>query len=334
MSKLSKSRGPAAHLAVLLAFGSAIAPAHAATQAPATKFGPVLVAESKSKSLCESAPDRVFVKYKLGSECIAYYVTSGFEDHTKAVLFFDGDASAKDYADAAGREAQLKFKHKLMDTWAAKMQVRYVYVSRVGLNGSSGDHALRRLPNETMVMDAAVDILKQRLGLTTIVIAGQSGGSTIAASLLTRGRTDIACAVLGSGAYELAALEYEFRTAHGQKITKEAIAKTVYDPSEHVDGIRPDPNRRIFILGDAADQTTAVDQQIRFTDEVEAAGHHVRFAFINAGGEHDHAAFRVTIPAAGACLNGMSDDRIMKAVRPKGGIKVSKSDGAKTASSN
>lgn len=295
-------------------------------------FGPVLVAEAKSKQLCESDPNRIFVKYQSGSECIAYYATKGLEQDTRAVMFFDGDATIESLADPAKQAANLENKKRFLDRWSAKLKVRYVYISRVGLNGSSGNHALRRKPNETMVMDAAIDILKQRLGLDRIAVAGQSGGSTISASLLTRGRTDIACAVLGSGAYELAALEYDIMTSHGKNVTKEAIAKAVYDPSEHVDGIRRDPNRRIFILGDAADQRTPIDQQIRFNDDIEAAGHHVRFAFINAKGDLDHGAMQATIPTAGACLNGMSDDRIVAAVRPKGGIRISKSDAAILAS--
>ncbi len=287
------------------------------------KFVPVLVAESKSKSLCEDDPGRIFVKYSLGSECIAYYVTPGLEAVPRAVLFFDGDAASPDYADPDKQTLRLEHKRRLLDKWSATMKVRYVYVSRVGLNGSSGNHGNRLRPNEMLVMEAAVDILKQRLGLTTIALAGQSRGSTIAASLLTRGRSDVACTVLGSGAYEMTDLEYESFQKSGIKVTKEQVAKALYDPSEHIDGIRKDPNRRIFLLGDANDQRAPIDQQIRFTDQIEAAGHHVRFAFIEARDEMEHGAMNATIPVAGACMKGWSDDRIVAAVRPKKGVKVS-----------
>lgn len=323
MPTLSQVRLGWVALAAVATLGAvAVAPASAE---PAAKFEPVLVAESKSKSLCEADPGRIFVKYQLGSECIAYYITPGLENVSRAVMFMDGDASLKDFGDEDKRAASLEAKKRFLNSWSVKMKVRYVYISRVGLNGSSGNHALRRKPNETMVMDAAIDILQQKFGLTTIAIAGQSGGSTIAASLLTRGREGVACAVLGSGAYELAALEYDILTSKGRNVTKEAIAKAVYDPSKHVDGIRQDANRRIFILGDADDQRTPIDQQIRFHNDVEAAGHHVRFALIKAKGELDHGAMHSTIPAAGACLNGMSDERIVAAVKPKG-VQVSKSD--------
>lgn len=314
-------------LSALVAFAAlsqVAAPALAAdAPAKASRFVPVLVAESKSKSLCESDPTRIFVKYRFGSECIATYVTPGLENVPRAVLFFDGDAPSADYSDPDKQGPRLEYKHRMLNHWSEVMKVRYVYISRVGLNGSSGNHGDRLKPNETLVMEAAVEILKERLGLTTIALAGQSRGSTISASLLTRGRTDVTCAVLGSGAYEITDLTYESSKKAGLKTTKEQIARIAYDPSEHVDGIRRDPNRRIFILGDPNDQRAPIDQQIRFNDDLEAAGLHVRFAFIEAEDEMEHGAMSKTIPAAGACMNGWSDDRIVAAVRPKNGLKVS-----------
>ena len=44
------------------------------------------------------------------------------------------------------------------------------------------------VPNKGSLSEAALDILKERLGLDELVLAGQSGGSTLIASLLTRGR--------------------------------------------------------------------------------------------------------------------------------------------------
>jgi pimeloyl-ACP methyl ester carboxylesterase len=311
-------------LLALAAVGLLTVPASAeSAPAKSPKFAPVLVAESKSQALCESVPNRIFVKYQLGSECIAYYVTPGFADIPRAVVFFDGDAGTADYTDPAKEAPRQAGKRRLLDRWAKAFKLRYVYVSRVGLNGSSGNHADRAKPNETMVMEAALDILKRRLGFATLALAGQSRGSTIGAAMLTRGRSDIECAVLGSGAYELTTLEYDHIKAAGGKATREQLAKLLYDPSAHVDGVSRAPERRIFLLGDPDDQRAPIDQQIRFNDQLEAAGHHVRFAFINAKDELDHGAMGATIPAAGACLAGWSDDRIVAAVRPKNGVKVS-----------
>src|SRR5262249_26519388 len=137
MPRLSRVGSGYVALLAVAAIGMIAAPAYAE---PATAFGPVLVAESKSKSLCEAAPNRIFVKYQLGSECIAYYVTPGLENVPRAVMFMDGDSTREAFADKDQQAARLEQKKTLLDSWAAKMKVRYVYISRVGLNGSSGNH--------------------------------------------------------------------------------------------------------------------------------------------------------------------------------------------------
>ena len=64
-------------------------------------------------------------------------------------------------------------------------------------------------------MNAVVDGLKARLGLDDLALAGQSGGAAIAAGLLTLGRKDVQCVVLGSGVTEAVAFEYDFAIKHG-----------------------------------------------------------------------------------------------------------------------
>lgn len=100
-----------------------------------------------------------------------------------------------------------------MQLWADRLRVRYVYISRTGLQGSSGNHGDRRLPKEAFVTNAVVDGLKSKFGFDDIALTGQSGGATIAASLPTLGRKDVRCEVLGSGATEAVDLEPRLPTA-------------------------------------------------------------------------------------------------------------------------
>ena len=97
------------------------------------------------------------------------------------MLFFGGDASEEQYVAPAMLEGDLAQQKKLMQLWSDRLRVRYVYFSRVGLQGSSGNHGERRQPKETLVMNAVVDGLKARLGLDDLALAGQSGGASIAA---------------------------------------------------------------------------------------------------------------------------------------------------------
>jgi pimeloyl-ACP methyl ester carboxylesterase len=277
--------------------------------------GPVLTAEAQSQELCESEPDRLFVSTKHGSECIAYVVTHGNEARREAVFFFNGDSPP--FPDKAAFDDHMRKGEatalKRMQKWADKFHVRYVYVSRLGLQGSSGDHRERRKPHETYMMDAAVKQLQKLLAIDDFAIVGQSGGSTISAGLLTLGLSGVKCAVLGSGAYELVDLEYELKTKkHHQNVVKTALARRMYDPSKHIANIEQDTERRIFVIGDPQDQKAYFPQQKHFAEALSAAGHHTDLIEV-AAYEH-HGAAKYTIPAAGACLNGLSDEKIEHAI--------------------
>jgi hypothetical protein len=189
--------------------------------------GSVLIAEGKSQALCESVPNRIFVATTVGSECIAYWTTKGNEQRRQAVFFIDGDLPP--VADqAAFQEHMHKTEdgiEKLMQKWADKLHVRYVYLARPGLHGSSGNHKDRMKARETMILGGAAKLLEDRLGVDSIALAGQSRGSTIAASLLTLKLRGVNCAVLGSGAFEIVNLEYDVRAKGHQPVDKAALRK-------------------------------------------------------------------------------------------------------------
>ena len=296
--------------AVLLAFAAAVAVRvdFPETFSPGLKFHRVLIEESRSKAKCESVDNRVFVTTKLGTECIAYFVTKGFESRRQAVFFFGGDAASP----ANGTD--LALQKKLTQLWADKLRVRYVYVSRVGLQGSSGNHGERRLPKETFVMNAVVDALKAKLGLDDIALAGQSGGGTLAASLLTLGRTDVHCDVLGSGATELTEVQYEGLTRTGRHPTKSFLHRLMYDPSDHLRTIVTRADRRIFALADQSDAIVPFKYQAQFIDEVKAAGHLAKLIEVDAKGPQHHGTELYALAVAGACLNEVRDEPIIAAV--------------------
>ena len=66
-------------------------PAATAGKLALPKFPHVLPKEAGSKVLCEAQSNRVFVKHRLGSECIAYFVTEGHKLHRRAIVFMEGD---------------------------------------------------------------------------------------------------------------------------------------------------------------------------------------------------------------------------------------------------
>lgn len=298
------------------AAGLASTPARAAEvkeDAP-VKFKTVYAKEAASQKLCEATDNRIFVKTKLGSECLAYFVTSGSEDQKSAVIFLDGDAPPEIYEQVAHEtEPRQPLKNGLTH-WSRQLKVRYIAISRVGLSGSSGNHGDRRKKKESLVMNAAADILKAKLGLETIALAGQSGGSTIAANMLAFGRTDVTCAVLGSGRYEVAAHLKETLAKKGHKVSEAKIRQIFTDPISEIDSIKADEKRRVLVLGDPDDMRTAFDQQLRYAEALRDAGHRAGVIKTTALGSMEHDSSRYTVPAAGLCLKGMEDGKIARAV--------------------
>lgn len=282
----------------------------------AARFAPVLVREGRSRPLCEAESGRVFVSHGLGTACVAYFVTRGWEKSRRAVVFFDGDVTLERFADPAAMTAEKSRRNRWLQAVADKYGVRIVQVSRLGVEGSSGNHGDRRKPGELATMDHAIDAIKTRLGIDDIVLAGQSGGATIAASLLTLGRNDVACAVLGSGAYELAAMIRETILQNGRQVDEELVAELVYDPSRFVSRIPDAAHRRVFVLADRADSRTPFDQQQRFANHVRGAGHHARLFAIHGTGAWNHGATAYAVPLAALCARGAGERELEDALEP------------------
>src|SRR5262249_2653248 len=73
-----------------------------------------------------------------------------------------------------------------------------LYLARVGLEGSSGDHRMRHSVLELNATNAALDAIKKRYKFEGFHLIGQSGGAHLVAGLLGL-RQDVGCAVIGSG---------------------------------------------------------------------------------------------------------------------------------------
>ena len=85
-------------------------------------------------------------------------------------------------------------------------------------------------------MNAAVDMIKERYKIGRLAVAGQSGGGSVVASLLSLGRRDIACAAPASGALDIGGL-YRLRAA--------AMTRSIFAIVPGVAVCLPDSKREI-----------------------------------------------------------------------------------------
>ncbi len=275
-------------------------------------------AESLSRVTCESNPDRVFVQHAEGSECIAFYPSPSPEPAAPTVIYFHGDLTAREVQADGFTGAYLEKAHRALAAITEREKTSFVFVARPGVLGSSGNHGARWQLKEMLSMNAAVDAIKAKLGLTTIALAGQSGGSTIAAALLTFGRHDVSCAVFGSGALLLAETVSHLRQQSGASpVTLDMLRKLYFDPGERIAAIAKQPARRIFVLGDRVDSRTPFDLQRRFSGRLKAFGHHAVTVEVAARGDTMHNVAHLTLPAAAKCARGVGDAEIVQSLAPK-----------------
>lgn len=296
---------------------------HAQTSLPDTAalnepFSEVELQRGKkiTESACRQLSNAVWVSHAYGTECIRYYPSGGLTQggadsldgagsvHKIAVLFFDGDHLNGTFVlSNYGKITPQKLLDSAQRLYA-QYKVPYIFVARPGLYGSSGEHRQRRRPKEFHSLNAAVDAIKARYGLEQVVFAGQSGGSAVAAALLTLGRTDVKCAVTGSGNYAVNELAYIKILKAGGNPRRGCDGTgycDAYDVIEHVDGIAQDPRRQIYMLGDPHDENTVFALQRKFFEKVQQAGHAVRLMEAEGRGPERHGLAYLTVKVAAAC---------------------------------
>src|SRR5262249_59770172 len=96
-----------------------------------------------------------------------------------ALRFCDGDGPDEKAQDQAEMNDYLTKVRRALDLLAQKSGMDVVFVARPGVFGSSGNHGERRSPQEFLVLNRAVDLIKERHGYEQLVLAGQSGGSSV-----------------------------------------------------------------------------------------------------------------------------------------------------------
>lgn len=311
------ARLAAALIALATTPAAAMTPQVAPAQAPAGQQRPageryetLLENESRSRELCESNAERVFVRYRDGTECVTYISTTGRPRTVATVLFFQGDVQPERFEELKTQDAARTFVRSAQGI-ANRFDVRIIFVSRPGTFGTSGNHGRRRTEYEMLVMNAAVDAIKARLGLGSLVLVGQSGGSTVSAALIALGRTDVSCAVLGSGGQNVTG---NFRRRNPtSRATDAQIQRALFDPTARIPAVRPDPNRRVLVLGDPTDTVTHYDLQIVYAQRLRDAGHRAIAFKIRGAGDMMHGAVDQAIPAAAMCARGDSDAAIFQA---------------------
>lgn len=241
---------------------------------------PLLWGQPAQREHCPDAPGFAWATGDGAPSCLRYFASAGIDGAELAIVMLHGDRNrlmGKPPGDiplnTARRRQAMARRH------AERLGRPVILLARPGVYGSSGDHRHRRRRAEFTAINQALDLIRLRYNIRRLVLVGHSGGATAAAATLTMGRADVACAVLTSGAYDLVERQQIRRKRDGRPpLTPEAASRAasrVYDPIQHIDGVRRDPARRIVILGDPDDVVTPYALQLRFANRLADAGHAV-----------------------------------------------------------
>jgi hypothetical protein len=264
-----------------------------------------------SKTQCAAKRDAVWVTAYGHEFCIRYYLSDAGGEGLQPVVYLGGDQlglydpktnSFKPNPKNPPDHRDVDFDTDKAGRWVANFskstRAPAIYLARVGVDGSSGFHGIRKTMLELHAMNAALNAIKRRHRFTGFHLVGQSGGAKLLGGLLAL-RTDIACAVPGSGPLDvkgnLSALD---------------PAKRYFNAADFAPTIARTSRARILLVTDPADERVVAEQQTGFVRKLRQAGGEAQQFFVRATDPLHHGVSRYAKLAAAECIRGASDAEI------------------------
>ena len=269
---------------------------------------------------CAVVPGGLWIEVDGKGDCLRSYAQGLNEvDNPKVLVYFSGDVMLKTKAGvrfvSPGYERRSPDAIKRdMARWSEQAGQPAIFLARPGMYGSSGDHNQRRELREVMLMERALDAIKRRHRVSAFILAGQSGGGHIAASLLNR-RRDVSAVVLSS-----ALLSVREVTEHWDKrrTVQSANIQALHDPIDYLSRIRTDPKPLIFVLTDREDRIVPYASQLTYVRRLQAAGFEPQHVLLSATDKSRHALARHGQRAAALIARGEPAGAIRAALEAPG----------------
>lgn len=275
-----------------------------------------------TRAQCAASAQTLWLNVDRQDFCVRYYLSSAGGEGTRPVVFLQGDypgtvnvktwqwiPSSRDknagvtYDPADQRDINTDDLMRTSDAFSKMAKTPAIYLARIGVGGTSGNHVFRRTLLELHLMNAALDALKQRYGFEGFHLAGQSGGSILLAALAAS-RRDIGCAVSGSG-----------RLAISPNTASKDPARSLVDPLAYIPSLAQNRAVRFIMVSDPADRNAPPkQQQTPFVEKMRRAGRDIRQYFVTATDDFHHGVVGYTELVTGGCVLGKSDADIATAV--------------------
>ncbi|TWA66852.1 hypothetical protein FBZ84_106196 [Azospirillum baldaniorum] len=294
--------------------------AHAQSQPSAERFSNAAVTGGvtitrKACAALEAQDTAAWVEVDGRGECLRYYA-AGLRPapgpNPIAAAWMHGDImgtkpTSVGHQEGLGVAAMIDQERAL----AERFGIPFLFLARPGAYGSSGRFwTTRHTPREAALMNALLDVLKARYGVTAWALGGHSAGGTLTAEFLAR-RHDLRCAVISSGAPAYRA----YLEARGLR-TLLARPQGWFDPAASLDRIPPDPGRRVFVIGDPRETNIPFDTQRGYFDALTARGHAAWLVPLErAPAPRHHSLVDFGETALGLCGSGADSGHILATLK-------------------
>jgi dienelactone hydrolase len=291
-----------------------------------------------TRAQCVAIEQAVWLNVYGQEFCVRYYLSTAGGEGSRPVVFWNGDSNGplaitrdrsgnvirRAWTDPSKAQdvdtAELK---EIADAFSKMAKTTAIYIGRIGVEGTSGNHMSRKTLVELQLMNAALDAIKRRYEFEGFHLAGQSGGSRLVFALSGM-RRDVGCAVSGSG----------------QLTTQMASGKfgdpgtTYFDLMDSVPLLAQNRAVRLMMITDPADQQVPAAEQTPMVDKMRQAGRLVPQFFVESTDAKHHGVLEYTRLAMAGCVLGKPDADIARAVgtitRRNAEINQRKRDEAKT----
>jgi hypothetical protein len=262
-----------------------------------------------TRAQCAAIPSTVWVNVSGHDYCVRYYVSTAGGEGSRPLVFIQGDYFGRldpktwNWADPSeAKDINTDDLMKMADAFSKLSKTTAIYLARIGVEGTSGNHTARKTVLELHLMNAALDAIKQRHGFEGFHLMGQSGGSKLVAGIASM-RRDVACVISGSG---------PLMTPGSPKAGDPA--RTFFDATQGIPQLAQNRSLRMMLVTDPSDKTVPIAQQTGFADKMRQAGHPIQQFMVEATDESHHGVVMYSELVAAGCILGKTDAEIAQAV--------------------
>jgi hypothetical protein len=264
-----------------------------------------------TQTQCAALSSAVWLNVMGREFCTRYYLSAAGGEGARPVVFLQGDRLGRlnlktgeyDPSRRNDKDVDTDDLARMAEQLSRQYKVPAIYLARVGIDGSSGDHRIRHTVLELNVTSAALDAIKQRHRFEGFHFIGQSGGALLAGGMLAL-RGDIGCAVIGSG--RLASEKPPRRSSDP--------AADYYNVADAIPLIMQKRTTRILVVTDPADKKVPEPTQTNFVRMLRQAGGQADQFLVQALDDDRHGVVAYARTALAGCLRGAKSDDITQRI--------------------